>query len=120
MVHDGQARLVDEVTREPWIERVREDTRSALVVPIFYQDAVVGLLNLRHTDAEAFDRDDLSFVQGLAVQAAIAIGNAMRFEEQVRVYSTLSQRSEQLDALLTVSQKRSWARWISDAQNRPL
>lgn len=105
VVQDGQARIVDDVTREPWIVRVRDDTRSALVSPISYQDAVVGLLDLRHTDVEAFDQDDLSFVQGLAMQAAIAIGNAMRFEEQVRVYSTLSQRSEQLDALLTVSQK---------------
>ena len=105
VVQDGQARIVDEVTREARIACVRDDTRSALIVPIFYQDAVVGLINLRHTDVGAFDPDGLSFVQALAVQAAIAIGNAMRFEEQVRVYSTLSQRSEQLDALLTVSQK---------------
>jgi PAS domain S-box-containing protein len=105
VVQDGQARIVDDVTREPWVVCVRDDTRSALVVPIYYQDVVVGLINLRHTDVEAFDREDLSFAQALAAQAAIAIGNAMRFEEQVRVNGTLSQRSEQLDALLAVSQK---------------
>jgi PAS domain S-box-containing protein len=105
LMQDGQARIVDDVTREAWAVGVRDETRSALVVPIFYQDAVVGLINLQHTDVEAFDQDDLSFVQALAVQAAIAIGNAMRFEEQVRVHGMLSQRSEQLDALLTVSQK---------------
>ncbi len=105
VVRDGKARIVDDATREPWVVGVRDDTRSALIVPIMYQDAVVGLINLRHTDAGAFDREDLSFVQALAVQAAIAIGNALRFEEQVRVSSTLSQRSEQMDALLAVSQK---------------
>jgi PAS domain S-box-containing protein len=105
VVRDRQARIVDDATREPWVACVRDDTRSALVVPIFYEDAVAGLIDLRHTDIEAFDRDDLSFVQALAVQAAIAIGNAMRFEEQVRVSSILGQRSEQMDALLAVSQK---------------
>ncbi len=100
-----QARIVDDTTQEPAVRCVRDDTRSALVVPIFYEDVVVGLINLRQTRVGAFDQAGLTFVQALAEQAAIAIGNAMRFEEQVRLNTALRQRTEQMDGLLAVSQK---------------
>lgn len=105
VIHGGQPRIVDDAGQETWVERVRGDTRSALVVPILYQDVVVGLIDLRHTEVAAFDREDQRFVQALAEQAATAIGNAVRFEEQIRVNNALRQRTEQLDALLAVSQK---------------
>ena len=99
------ARIVGDTKREADAVCVREDTRSTLVVPVSYQDTVVGLISLRHTEVGAFDEDDLVFVQALAEQAAIALGNAMRYEEQVRVNNILRQRSEQMDGLLAVSQK---------------
>jgi GAF domain-containing protein len=105
VTQSGKAQIVDDATKESCLICVRDDTRSALAVPIFYQDAVVGLINLQNTKVSAFGQDDLTFVQALAEQAAIAIGNAMRYEEQVRVNSILGQRTEQLGALLAVSQK---------------
>ena len=105
VAQSGQARIVPDALQEPCTVCVRADTRSALVVPIFYQDTAVGLINLRHTAVEAFEREDLTFVQALAEQAAIAIGNAMRYEEQIKVNNVLRQRSEQMDGLLAVSQK---------------
>ena len=100
----GEARIVEDTELEAAPVCVRSDTRSALAVPVSYQEAVVGLINLRHVDIGTFDQDDLVFVQALAEQAAMAIGNAMRYEEQVRVNRTLRQRSEQMDGLLAVSQ----------------
>jgi len=105
VAQSGQSRLVDDTQQEVCAVCIREDTRSALVVPVSYQDAVVGLINLRQVEAGSFDQDDLVFVQALAEQAAIAIGNALRYEEQVRVNNILRQRSEQMDGLLAVSQK---------------
>lgn len=105
VAQSGQARIVEDATLEPHTLCVRDDTRSALVVPVFYQDAVVGLISLLHTEEHAFEQDDLTFVQALAEQAAIAIGNAMRFEEQVKVNNMLRQRTEQMDGLLAVSHK---------------
>ena len=101
----GQARIVPDAACESYAVCVRGDTRSALVAPIFYQGAVVGLINLRHIAAGAFDPEDLKFVQALAEQAAIAIGNALRYEEQVRANVALRQRTEQMAGLLAVSQK---------------
>jgi PAS domain S-box-containing protein len=105
VVQSGESQIVADVSRDSCLTRVRSDTRSALLVPIFYQDAVVGLINLRNTQAGAFSQEDQKFVQALAEQAAIAIGNAMRYEEQVRVNNILRQRTEQMDGLLAVSQK---------------
>jgi PAS domain S-box-containing protein len=105
VAQSGQAQIVDDATGAPCTVCVRGDTRSALAVPIFYQDAVVGLINLRHTRVRAFEQEDLTFVQALAEQAAIAIGNALRYQEQVRVNNMFRQRTEQLDALLAVSRK---------------
>jgi GAF domain-containing protein len=105
VAQSGEARIVEDARREAGAVCIRDDTRSALVVPVLYQDAVVGVINLRHVEVGAFDQDHLVFVQAWAKQAAIAIGNAMRFEEQVRVNNTLRQRSEQMDGLLAVSQK---------------
>jgi PAS domain S-box-containing protein len=105
VVESGQSRIVDDAARESGMVCVRDDTRSALVVPVFYQDTVVGLINLRHTEVKAFDGEDLNFTQALADQAAIAIGNAMRFEDQVRANTALRRRTEQMDGLLQVGQK---------------
>ena len=105
VAHSGEARIVEDAEVEDRPVCIRDDTRSAVTVPVSYQGTVVGLINLRHVEVGAFDQDDLVFVQALAEQAAMAIGNAMRYEEQVRVNNALRQRSEQMDGLLAVSQK---------------
>ena len=105
VLESGQFYLAEDADQESYLVCVRFDTRSALTVPIFYEGEIVGLINLRHTEVAALGRDDLGFVQALAEQAAIAIGNAMRFEEQVQANIALHQRKEQMDGLLEVSQQ---------------
>jgi PAS domain S-box-containing protein len=105
VARSGEAAILADVAADPGAVCIREDARSVMVVPVSYQDTVVGLINLRHAEPGAFDQDDVVFVQALAEQAAIAIGNAMRYEEQVRVNNLLRLRSEQMDGLLAVSQK---------------
>jgi PAS domain S-box-containing protein len=105
VVESGEPRIVDDAGLEPHTVCVRADTRSALAVPVYYEGAIVGIIHLRHTRAGAFDHEDLNFLQALGEQAAVAIGNAMRFEDQVRVNVALRQRTEQMTGLLEVSQK---------------
>jgi PAS domain S-box-containing protein len=104
-IYSGQPQLVADAWRESYMVCVRKDTRSALAVPIFYERTVVGVINLRHTDAGAFDQEDVAFIESLAEQAAIAIGNALRFEDQVKANTTLRERTEQMGRLLEISQK---------------
>jgi GAF domain-containing protein len=61
----------------------RTDTCSMLIVPIFYQETLAGLITLESTERKAFDRGILEFVEGLSAQAATAIGNAQRYQEEL-------------------------------------
>ncbi|MFN2290830.1 MAG: GAF domain-containing protein [Anaerolineae bacterium] len=102
VVRGQQPHLVEDADREGCDACVKPGTRSALFVPIFYEGHVVGLISLRHLDPHAFDAQDLSFVQSLAEQAAVAIGNALRFEEQLNLNLRLRTRAEQMSSLLDV------------------
>jgi PAS domain S-box-containing protein len=104
VAESGQPLVVDDITREPFDICVRPDTRSAMAVPIYYQGAVVGIIDLRHTGVEAFEREDVAFVESLAEQSAIAIGNALRFEDQIRANTAMRVRTDQMARLLEVSQ----------------
>jgi PAS domain S-box-containing protein len=119
VVESGKALMVDDTRLEPYGVAIRPDTRSAMAVPIFvtrpvveiagvqvrYKGEIVGIIHLRHTEVGAFDQEDLAFVQALAEQAAIAIGNSMRYEEQTEANNALRRRTEQMTGLLTVGQK---------------
>ncbi|MRR31257.1 GAF domain-containing protein, partial [bacterium] len=76
-----------------------DGVRSALVVPIAYQGKTVGLIHLHSLTASRFDQTALEIIQTLAVQAAIALGNAQRFQEQVRRNELLNRRADTLSHL---------------------
>jgi PAS domain S-box-containing protein len=94
---------IPDVTADRGVACIREETRSALMVPIFYQEALAGLIFLESADKGAFDQKALEFARGLSAQAAIAIGNDQRYEEQLRRTELLSRRAEQLALVLEVS-----------------
>ena len=105
VLESGNPQLTTDVGSESHTAWSQTDVRSAMAVPIFYEGEIVGLIHLQHTMAEAFCPEDLAFVQALAEQASIAIGNAMRYEEQVQLNAALRHRSEQMSSLLQVSHK---------------
>ncbi|MDY6874897.1 MAG: GAF domain-containing protein [Chloroflexota bacterium] len=79
-------------------------TRSALIVPIFFEEQIAGLINLHSLEPCTFDDETIEFVQALAAQAAIAIGNAQRYREQLERGELLRRRANQLASVLEVSQ----------------
>jgi GAF domain-containing protein len=70
---------------------------AALVAPIMYEADVAGLVRLFSTTPAAFDRGMETFVSALANHAAIAIGNARRFDELQERNVLLRQRTQQLE-----------------------
>ncbi|MFZ5916729.1 MAG: GAF domain-containing protein [Chloroflexota bacterium] len=79
------------------------DTRSIISVPILYREQVAGLINLGSTAVGHFTDEHVRFTQALALQAAIAIGNARAYEEQTRQGNLLRRRTEQMDSLLSIA-----------------
>lgn len=78
--------------------------RSALVVPIAYQGQTAGLIYLHAAAPDRFGPAALEISETLAVQAAIALGNALRYQEQVQRSELLNRRVETLSRLLETTQ----------------
>ncbi len=85
---------------EPWFA---SEARAMVVVPIFYAQMLTGLMVLETEETEAFDRQLVYFLEGLADQAAIAIGNARRYREQLKRGDLLRKRADQLASVLEVA-----------------
>ena len=56
------------------------DTRSEVAIPLRIGSRVVGVIDIQSTQVQAFTQDDLSVLQSLADQVAVAIDNARSYE----------------------------------------
>ena len=104
----GEPLLVPDVSQEPrYVEMRGSNTRSELTVPIKLKEQVIGVLDVQSEQLNAFDESDMTVLQSLASQAAIAIENAQLFNaeqrraEQFRVMSEVGQR---MTSILDVDQ----------------
>ena len=56
------------------------DTRSEVAIPLRIGTRIVGVIDIQSTQVQAFTQDDLSVLQSLADQVAVAIDNARSYE----------------------------------------
>ncbi len=82
------ARADPEIRYDGEIEEARQ-INSAIVVPLFIQERVIGVLSLDSTRKDAFTQEDLEHLVGFASSAALVIENARLFEEQTRLANRL-------------------------------
>ncbi|HSB01330.1 MAG TPA: GAF domain-containing protein [Anaerolineales bacterium] len=57
------------------------ETRSQIVLPLGSADNVIGVLDIQSRETNAFNQDDLSILSILSDQVAIAIENALLYEQ---------------------------------------
>jgi signal transduction histidine kinase/GAF domain-containing protein len=103
VIETGLAVSLSDVNQDPDYYSLVPETRSVLAVPICYAGEIVGVINLESPELAAFSPDNIRFLEILADQAAIAIGNTRRYEDQVRQGEALSRRVEQLATLFEIS-----------------
>ncbi len=83
--------IVEDVAVEPrWQSHPEDPTRSAVIVPMFGRDHLLGLLVLAHERAGYFQTEHLLLLQAIASQAAIAMENALLYEDLSRQQKRLS------------------------------
>ncbi|HEX2914253.1 MAG TPA: GAF domain-containing protein [Chloroflexia bacterium] len=70
-----QHRLANDVTQDPYYLAC-DDTRAELDLPLKMNGQVIGVLDLESSQVNAFDPEDVPFLEILADQIAIAIENA--------------------------------------------
>jgi len=81
---------VADVRKDPRYLPMNEETRSELVVPLFYKGRIIGVLDLEHTRAGFFNEDHERILTTLAAQVAISIANA-------RLYQAIHRQERQLE-----------------------
>jgi len=79
----GQLERISDVSDSPYTpgEGLLDETASALVIPLFIGQQVVGTLDVQSTQRNAFSQDDVVVLQGLADQIAVAIQNTRSFQQ---------------------------------------
>ena len=82
VAESGKSRLVDDVTNEPFFEAnpLLPETRSEVAIPLRVGQRTVGVIDIHSNLPHAFTQDDLSVLQTLGDQVAVAIDNARSYE----------------------------------------
>ena len=82
----GQARIALDVQDDPVYFGSAElpDTRSEIALPLKSRDIILGALDIQSTESNAFTEEDSSTLSILADQIAIAIQNAISYEQSHR------------------------------------
>ncbi len=80
-----------------------EEIASILAVPIQYQQRPAGLIILHSRNNNRFDQDAVEIASSLADQAAVALGNALQYEEQLNRSSLLKRELDTLAKLFQVA-----------------
>jgi phosphoserine phosphatase RsbU/P len=81
---------VRDVRKDTRYLEMNPETRSELIIPLFYKGRVIGVFDLEHTRAGFFNEDHERVLTTLAAQVAIAIENA-------RLYQAVRRQEAQLE-----------------------
>jgi sigma-B regulation protein RsbU (phosphoserine phosphatase) len=96
----GERVNVSDVSQDERYVSAREETRSALVIPIDVRERRLGVLNLESNRRDAFDANDEWLVRAFAHQVAIALDRAELFDKQIQV----RRMNEQIAVARTIQQ----------------
>ena len=89
-VREWRAINVPDVRKDSRYVLTNPETRSELIVPLFYKARIIGVLDLEHTRTAFFTEDHERTLATLASQVAISIENA-------RLYQTVRNQELQLE-----------------------
>ncbi|NLX08376.1 MAG: GAF domain-containing protein [Chloroflexi bacterium] len=85
-------------------EPMPRKARSALAVPVQFGEDVVGLIHFYGERPDIFEARVVDFVLALSDQAAIAIGNARRYQEQINANRQLRIRAERMGRIFELGE----------------
>jgi sigma-B regulation protein RsbU (phosphoserine phosphatase) len=81
---------VPDVRKDARYLPMNPETRSELIVPLFYKGRIIGVLDLEHTRSHFFNEEHERMITTLAAQVAISIENA-------RLYQAVKRQERQLE-----------------------
>jgi sigma-B regulation protein RsbU (phosphoserine phosphatase) len=103
---------VPDVLKDPRYLPMNEETRSELVVPLFYKGRIIGVLDLEHTRPHFFTEEHERVLTTLAAQVAIAIENA-------RLYQAIRTQERQLELDIAMAREVQLRLLPSESPSHP-
>lgn len=88
--------------------------RTELWSPVFYEGRLAAILVLHSRHPNALTPAMVDFVEGLAAQTALAVGNDRRYQEQLLRGNLMRQRAEQMRLLLEAARTMRSDRPLDD------
>ena len=82
VAENGESMLVNDVQNQPLFHPnpLLLDTLSEVAIPLRIGTRTVGVIDIQSTEKNAFTEDDITVLQSLADQVAVAIDNARSYE----------------------------------------
>jgi K+-sensing histidine kinase KdpD len=101
----SQARIALDVGKEAvWFNNpFLPDTRSEMALPLTIGGQVIGAVTVQSTQAAAFSLEDISSLQAMADQLAVAINNARLHQQNEQLFKQANRRAALLQAGALVS-----------------
>ena len=89
----GESKLANDISIEPLYQPnpLLLDTQSEAAIPLRVGERTVGVIDIQSKDLNAFSQDDLSVLQSLADQVAIAIDNAASYQRSQELIKELQE-----------------------------
>ena len=84
--------IVDDVSKDSRYISARPETSSEIVVPLFADDKIIGVINLENDDVGAFTTDDLELIKAFGSQAAVSL-------ERAKLHAQILERRKLVDEL---------------------
>jgi diguanylate cyclase (GGDEF)-like protein/excisionase family DNA binding protein len=103
-----EAEIVPDVLADPRMQDIAgtdDIDESMIVVPMVFEERVLGVIELSRLGCDAFEPEDLRLMQILGAQAAVALENAARHEELERRSQLLERQLESERLLLGVTER---------------
>jgi len=111
-VREWRAINVPDVTKDQRYLPMNPETRSELIVPLFYKARIIGVLDLEHTRPAFFSEEHERTLTTLASQIAIAIENA-------RLYQAVHRQERQLERDVAMAREVQLRLLPSEAPSHP-
>jgi sigma-B regulation protein RsbU (phosphoserine phosphatase) len=103
---------VPDVRKDTRYLEMNTETRSELIVPLFYKGRVIGVLDLEHTRTGFFNEEHERMLTTLGSQIAIAIENA-------RLYQAVRRQERQLERDIAMAREVQLRLLPSEAPSHP-
>ncbi|NDJ59621.1 MAG: GAF domain-containing protein [Chloroflexi bacterium] len=78
--------------------------RSAMAVAFLYEERIIGVIHVWHSQPRHFDEQAATFLLTMAAKASLGYGNQLRYEENLERSDRLRRRVEQLNQIFELSQ----------------